>query len=95
MRDKHPGLAQSKGELRRIVHADKACVRASCNVNAAGAQTAGHGMVHILIEMDFEDYPGSWFFNNNATGGNSFEEPQQGRRSARLTGEFPPPSQGA
>jgi serine/threonine-protein kinase len=40
---------------------------------------------HILIEMDFEDYPGSWFFNNNATGGNSFEEPWQGRRAARLT----------
>jgi hypothetical protein len=40
---------------------------------------------HILIEMDFEDYPGSWAFNNNATGGNSFEEPWQGRRAARLT----------
>jgi hypothetical protein len=40
---------------------------------------------HIIVEMDFEDYPGSWVFNGNATGGNSFEEPQQGRRSARLT----------
>jgi len=40
---------------------------------------------HVLIEMDFEDYPGGWFFNGQATGGNSFEEPQQGRRSARLT----------
>jgi serine/threonine-protein kinase len=40
---------------------------------------------HILIELDFEDYPGAWIFTNQATGGNSFEEPQQGRRSARLT----------
>jgi eukaryotic-like serine/threonine-protein kinase len=40
---------------------------------------------HILVEMDFEDFPGGWFLNNSATGGNSFEEPQQGRRSARLT----------
>src|SRR6185295_11434522 len=40
---------------------------------------------HILVEMDFEDYPGSWQFRGGATGGNSFEEPQQGRRSARLT----------
>ena len=40
---------------------------------------------HILIEMDFEDYPGLWVLRGGATGGNSFEEPQQGRRSARLT----------
>jgi len=40
---------------------------------------------HILVEMDFEDYPGLWLFRGGATGGNSFEEPQQGRRSARLT----------
>jgi hypothetical protein len=40
---------------------------------------------HILVEMDFEDYPGSWQLRGGATGGNSFEEPQQGRRSARLT----------
>jgi hypothetical protein len=40
---------------------------------------------HILIEMDFEDYPGLWQLRGGATGGNSFEEPQQGRRSARLT----------
>jgi serine/threonine-protein kinase len=40
---------------------------------------------HILVELDFEDYPGAWNFTNQATGGNSFEEPQQGRRSARLT----------
>jgi len=35
--------------------------------------------------MDFEDYPGLWQLRGGATGGNSFEEPQQGRRSARLT----------
>jgi hypothetical protein len=35
--------------------------------------------------MDFEDFPGGWMFFNQATGGNSFEEPQAGRRSARLT----------
>jgi serine/threonine-protein kinase len=40
---------------------------------------------HILVEMDFEDFPGGWFMNGQATGGNSFEEPQQGRRAARLT----------
>lgn len=40
---------------------------------------------HILIELDFEDYPGSWILTGQATGGNSFEEPYQGRRSARLT----------
>jgi hypothetical protein len=40
---------------------------------------------HILVEMDFEDFPGSWSFGGQATGGNSFEEPHQGRRSARLT----------
>ncbi len=40
---------------------------------------------NILIEMDFEDYPGLWQPRGNATGGNSFEEPHQGRRSARLT----------
>jgi serine/threonine-protein kinase len=40
---------------------------------------------HILVELDFEDYPGGWFFTGQATGGNTFEEPQQGRRSARLT----------
>jgi serine/threonine-protein kinase len=39
----------------------------------------------ILIEMDFEDYPGLWRLGNGATGGNSFEEPHNGRRSARLT----------
>jgi hypothetical protein len=33
----------------------------------------------------FEDFPGQWVFRGGATGGNSFEEPQQGRRSARLT----------
>src|SRR5579859_7724950 len=32
---------------------------------------------HILIEMDFEDYPGMWQLRGGATGGNSFEEPQQ------------------
>ena len=40
---------------------------------------------HILVEMDFEDYPGSWILRGGATGGNAFEDPQQGRRSARLT----------
>jgi len=40
---------------------------------------------HILVEMDFEDFPGGWVFTGQATGTNSFEEPQQGRRSARLT----------
>ncbi|MBV8879001.1 MAG: hypothetical protein JO332_03450, partial [Planctomycetaceae bacterium] len=40
---------------------------------------------HILVEMDFEDFPGSWILRGGATGGNAFEEPQQGRRSARLT----------
>jgi serine/threonine-protein kinase len=40
---------------------------------------------HILIEMDFEDYPGGWNLIGKAMGGNAFEEPQQGRRSARLT----------
>ena len=40
---------------------------------------------NILIEMDFEDYPGLWRLQGGATGGNSLEEPQQGRRSARLT----------
>src|SRR5579862_3899511 len=40
---------------------------------------------HVLVEMDFEDYPGLWQLRGGATGGNSFEEPQQGRRSARLT----------
>jgi hypothetical protein len=40
---------------------------------------------HILVEMDFEDFPGGWNLLNGSTGGNSFEEPQQGRRSARLT----------
>jgi hypothetical protein len=40
---------------------------------------------NVLIEMDFEDYPGLWQLRMNATGGNSFEEPQQGRRAARLT----------
>jgi hypothetical protein len=40
---------------------------------------------HILVEMDFEDFPGSWTLNGQATGSNAFEEPQQGRRSARLT----------
>ncbi len=40
---------------------------------------------HILVEMDFEDYPGLWQLRGGATGGNSFEEPHQGRRSARLT----------
>ena len=39
---------------------------------------------NILVEMDFEDFPGGWHLMNAATGGNSFEEPQQGRRSARL-----------
>jgi serine/threonine-protein kinase len=40
---------------------------------------------NILIEMDFEDYPGLWQPRQQATGGNSLEEPHQGRRSARLT----------
>jgi eukaryotic-like serine/threonine-protein kinase len=40
---------------------------------------------HILVEMDFEDFPGGWILQNGSTGGNAFEEPQQGRRSARLT----------
>jgi hypothetical protein len=40
---------------------------------------------HILVEMDFEDFPGLWQLRGGATGGNTFEEPQQGRRSARLT----------
>src|SRR6185503_7450278 len=40
---------------------------------------------HILVEMDFEDFPGGWVFTGTATGGNAFEEPKQGRRSARLT----------
>jgi hypothetical protein len=40
---------------------------------------------HVLVEMDFEDYPGSWTLTGQATGANAFEEPQQGRRSARLT----------
>jgi hypothetical protein len=43
---------------------------------------------HILVEMDFEDFPGQWLLRGGATGGNSFEEPQQGRRSARLTLPF-------
>jgi hypothetical protein len=40
---------------------------------------------HILIEMDFEDFPGLWQLRGGATGGNAIEEPHQGRRSARLT----------
>ena len=40
---------------------------------------------NILVEMDFEDFPGQWQLRGGATGGNAFEEPQQGRRSARLT----------
>src|SRR5262245_55034664 len=40
---------------------------------------------HILVEMDFEDFPGGWQLMNGSTGGNSFEEPREGRRSARLT----------
>jgi hypothetical protein len=40
---------------------------------------------NIIVEMDFEDFPGGWMFTQTATGGNSFEEPHQGRRSARLT----------
>src|SRR5262249_2149167 len=38
---------------------------------------------HILVEMDFEDYPGSWILRGNSTGGNPFEKPHQGRRPAR------------
>jgi serine/threonine-protein kinase len=45
----------------------------------------GKQPANILIEMDFEDYPGLWQPRGNATAGNSFEEPQQGRRAARLT----------
>jgi len=40
---------------------------------------------HILIELDFEDFPGSWRLSGMATGGNAVDEPQQGRRSARIT----------
>jgi serine/threonine-protein kinase len=40
---------------------------------------------HILVEMDFEDFPGGWSLYNSATGNNAFEEPREGRRSARLT----------
>jgi len=42
-------------------------------------------LANILVEMDFEDYPGLWQPRGNATAGNSFEEPHQGRRAARLT----------
>ena len=45
---------------------------------------------NILVEMGFEDYPGLWQLQRGATGGNTTEEPYQGRRSARFA--LPPGS---
>jgi serine/threonine-protein kinase len=45
---------------------------------------------YLVAELEFEDYPGSWTHRSGASGGNSTEDPHQGRRAARLT--LPPDS---
>jgi serine/threonine-protein kinase len=46
-------------------------------------ENSGKLPTNVLVEMDFEDFPGAWTLNNMATGGNA-EEPHQGKRAARL-----------
>ncbi len=50
----------------------------------AQLEQAGKAGSPIVVEMDFEDYPGHWTGRNGAEAQNAADDPQQGRRSARV-----------